>query len=361
MDNTGYGRKSQAYRRIMRKRARRRAVIINRIKYGTAALLILAVMIFAGIKLTGLAASHFKGKEGGGGDSAVVAQTEAQAQNFTIPPETEPDITMTYPVKAADYASITSDKVKSAYVSLVDIDKHEIIAGREYDARIYPASMTKVMTLIIAVENIENMNNTFTMTTEIIDPLVQENASRAGFDPGETVNAADLLYGLILPSGADAAQALATMVSGSETEFVKMMNAKCRALGLSKTHFVNTSGLHDENQYSTPIEIGMIMEYAMQNEICAKVLSTYQYTTAATPQHPDGIELTSTMFSRMYGDEAEGVQIVAGKTGYTVEAGNCLVSYAVKDNRHYICVTAGGTNKWHSIFDDIELYGHYLP
>lgn len=348
---------SQAYRREMKRRARRREIMINRIKYGTAALIILAVLIMGIVRMAGCAISHIKG---GSNQADEVVQTRAYVEPSSQEPVKQV-ITIPQPVKSADYKDITSEKVKSAYISLVDTDSHEIIAGRQYDAKIYPASMTKVMTLIIAVENIKDMNDTFTMTTELIDPLVRENASRAGFDPGEKVTANDLLYGLILPSGADAAQALARMIAGSEEEYAKLMNAKCAEIGLKNTHFANTSGLYDADQYTTPVEMGMIMEYAMQNELCAKVLSTYQYTTAPSPQHPGGIALTSTMFSRMYGTEAEGVTITAGKTGYITESGNCLVSYAVKGDKHYVCVTSGGTNKWDSIFDDIELYGNYLP
>lgn len=347
---------SQAYRREMKRRARRREILINRIKYGTAALIILAVLITGIVRMAGCAISHIKG---GSNQADEVVQTLAYVEPSSQEPVKQV-ITIPQPVKSADYKDITSEKVKSAYISLVDIDSHEIIAGRQYDAKIYPASMTKVMTLIIAVENIRDMNDTFTMTTELIDPLVRENASRAGFDPGEKVTANDLLYGLILPSGADAAQALARMIAGSEEEYAGLMNAKCAEIGLKNTHFANTSGLYDADQYTTPVEMGMIMEYAMQNELCAKVLSTYQYTTAPSPQHPGGIALTSTMFSRMYGTEAEGVTITAGKTGYITESGNCLVSYAVKGDKHYVCVTSGGTNKWDSIFDDIELYGNYL-
>ena len=348
---------SQAYRREMKRRARRREILINRIKYGTAALIILAVLITGIVRMAGCAISHIKG---GSNQADEVVQTLAYVEPSSQEPVKQV-ITIPQPVKSADYKDITSEKVKSAYISLVDIDSHEIIAGRQYDAKIYPASMTKVMTLIIAVENIRDMNDTFTMTTELIDPLVRENASRAGFDPGEKVTANDLLYGLILPSGADAAQALARMIAGSEEEYAGLMNAKCAEIGLKNTHFANTSGLYDADQYTPPVEMGMIMEYAMQNELCAKVLSTYQYTTAPSPQHPGGIALTSTMFSRMYGTEAEGVTITAGKTGYITESGNCLVSYAVKGDKHYVCVTSGGTNKWDSIFDDIELYGNYLP
>ena len=348
--------RSSAYRRIMRRRKRRRQIIIYRIKFGAVTVALLAVLIFIIVKCVGCATS----KSENNNDSAVVAQTDAVAENMIQQP-TKPVITIQRPVKSESYQEIVSDSVKSEVAALFDIDAHKVIAGRRYDDQIYPASMTKVMTLIVAVENIKDMDSTFTMTVDIIDPLVRQEASRAGFDPGEQVVATDLLYGLILPSGADAAEALAMMISGSEEEYVKLMNAKCSEIGLTRTHFTNTSGLHDNNQYTTPTEMAMIMEYAMKNETCAKILSTYQYTTKSTSQHPEGIELTSTMFSRMYGDEAEGVSITAGKTGYTIEAGNCMVSYAVRQDRHYICVTAKGTNKWHPIFDCIELYGKYLP
>lgn len=361
MDNT-HRTRSSAYRRMIRRRKRRRQIIINRIKFAAAAVVLLAAVMFLCVKGIGAIISKIGDNTTfDGGAVAYAAQTNAAVENLTKEAQTKPDITMPYPVKSPSYIEINSDKVRSEFVSLVDIDTHQILAGKGCNNVIYPASMTKVMTLIIAVENIKDMNDKFVMTAEIIDPLVQENASRAGFDPKEAVCATDLMYGLILPSGADAAEALAIMISGSSEEFVKLMNEKCRDIGLKSTHFTNTSGLHDANQYTTPTEMAMIMEYAMQNQTCAKILSTYQYTTQATEQHPEGIELTSTMFSRMYGDEAEGVQITAGKTGYTDEAGNCLVSYAVKQNKRYICVTAGGTNKWHSIFDDIEIYGNYLP
>lgn len=108
------------------------------------------------------------------------------------------------------------------------------------------------------------------------------------------------------------------------------MNEKCEELGLQNTHFMNASGLHNENQYTTPVEMAMILAYAMQNPECAKILSIYQHTTAPLASHPEGILLTSTMFGRMYGTEVPNVTIQAGKTGYTQEAGNCLVSYAEK-------------------------------
>ena len=264
-----------------------------------------------------------------------------------------------YPEKAENYTELTSAELLSPYIAVIDVTNNKIVAGRNAEARIYPASMTKVMTLIVAVENVKSMDDKFTMTSEIIDPLYRDSASRAGFEPGEEVTARDLMYGLILPSGADGAVGLAQMIAGSEEAFVELMNKKCEELGLKNTHFTNTSGLHNENHYTTPVEMAMILEYAMNNETCAKILSTYQYTTEVTEKHPEGILLTSTMFSRMYGNEVPGVEIKAGKTGYTQEARHCLVSYAESDGSKYVAVTAGAEGKWNVVYDDFKLYGDF--
>ena len=140
------------------------------------------------------------------------------------------------------------------------------------------------------------------------------------------------------------------------------MNAKCKALGLKYTHFTNPTGLYDEEQYTTPSEMAMIMEYAMKDETRAKVLGTYQYKTKATAQHPEGIQLTSTMYSRIYGNEAPGVLVKGGKTGFINEAGSCLVSYAVtnKGNAYVFC-TGGATYRWAPVYDEIYVYKNIIP
>lgn len=342
-------RRSRSYR-IRQKR--KRELMIK-----TGALITVTVLIFAG------SVGIWKNQHQTEGDT----KKQAGLQKREVVAEPTEEITeeikevFQYPEKSEKYVEIVSENVKSPYVALLDVEKNKIIAGRNSDTKIYPASMTKVMSLIVAVEHIQDLNQTFQMTAELVDPLVYAGASRAGFEAGDTVTAKDMLYGLILPSGADAAVGLATMVAGSESAFADMMNEKCEELGLKNTHFMNASGLHDENQYTTPVEMAMILKYAMENEICAEVLSTYQYTTAALASNPEGILLTSTMFSRMYGTEVEGVVIQAGKTGYTDEARNCLVSYAEKNGHHYVALTAGAENRWYVIYDDFEIYGQYLP
>ncbi len=264
------------------------------------------------------------------------------------------------PSANADTVQLTTE-IDSTYAVLVSLTDNKILAGKSANTRMYPASMTKVMSLIVAYENIEDLTDTFLMTSTIIDPVYRAGASLAGFSPNETVTVLDLMHGLILPSGAEAAVALAQYVAGSEEAFVDLMNAKAAEMGLVNTHFTNCSGLHNTNHYSTAVEMAMIMDYAMQYADCAKILSTYQYTTTPTEKHPEGVALESTMFSRMYGDEPEGVTVQAGKTGYTNEGHHCLVSYATDDEtgEAYIFVTAHAQEKFAPIFDAINVYSDY--
>lgn len=266
-----------------------------------------------------------------------------------------------YPVADGDTAGF-ADTVDAKYAMLWDVTDSRVVAARNADTAVYPASVTKVMTLLVAVENITDFTDTFTMTFEIANTLYLEEASVAGFSVGEKVNLEDMLYGCILPSGADACWGLAEYVAGTEEAFVALMNKKAQELGLKNTHFVNTSGLHDEDHYTTAADMVVIMQAAMENDHCRQVLTTYQYTTAATPEHPEGILLTSTMFSRMYGDEPDGALIIAGKTGYTFEAKHTMVSYAQGEDGHdYIFVSLGGSNRWKATYDAINVYTAFCP
>ncbi len=264
------------------------------------------------------------------------------------------------PMMHAATVSLT-DQISSSYGVLISLSDQIILAEKLANAKMNPASMTKVMSLIVAYEHIENLSDTVTVTSTIIDPLYREEASLAGFAPGEAVSLLDLLYGMILPSGAEASVALAEYVAGSEENFVSLMNEKAAEIGLKNTHFTNCTGLHGTEHYSTAVEMAMILAYAMEYETCAKILSTYQHTTAPTEKHPEGILLESTMFSRMYGDEPDGVTIFAGKTGYTNEAHHCLMSYAKDDatGEAYIFVSADCTEKFGPIFDAIKVYSDY--
>ena len=244
------------------------------------------------------------------------------------------------------------------YGIIIDKSTNKVVAARNATIKAYPASTTKIMTLLIAVENLKDMNKTFTMSYKITDPLYIEEASVAGFLNGETVKMNDLLYGAILPSGADASMALALTVAGSEDAFVDLMNKKVKELGLKNTHFDNVTGLHSVNNYTTVYDMAVILDAAMRNDICRKILSTYQFTTSVTPEHPEGILLSSTLFNYMYGTEPETATILGGKTGFVNESGYCIASFgkANESNKEYIVVTFGNSSRWPAFHGQISLY-----
>ncbi len=268
----------------------------------------------------------------------------------------------------AEYGDNTPDlMMDSDYGILIDLSDNHVIASRGGDKRIYPASMTKIMTLIVAYEHADSLEDTHTFTAEELDPLYAENASEAGFAAGETVTVQDMLYGCILPSGADATVGLASCIAGSEDNFVDLMNDKVKELGLKDTHFVTVSGLHHKDHYSTCHEMALILEYAISDPYMREVLSTYKYTTAPTAEHPEGIELTSTLFTRMAGDEAKGIFVQGGKTGFTNEALNCLATFAARCTEdmapyvkpEFLLVTAHVAGEYTPIFDAIHVYEKY--
>lgn len=252
------------------------------------------------------------------------------------------------------------EDVRSTNAILVDMDNGSVLACRGEKERIVPASMTKILTLLVAAEHIEQPEDTFTITIEITDYSYRNDCSAAGFSVDETVTIEDLMYGTILPSGADAALGLATYVAGSQEAFVELMNQKLEALGLSETtHFTNCVGLYDVNHYTTAYDMAVIMNAVMENELCRKVMSAHTYTTSATEQHPEGIEL-SNWFLRRIEDKDTGGEVVCGKTGYVVQSGHCAVSYAVDHSgRNYICVTVNGGSNWYCIYDHVRLYKRF--
>ena len=276
-------------------------------------------------------------------------------------PEPEPEQPALTLAQASENTRTLDLELYSSSAVLVDVQSGTVLAEKGMDEKIYPASMTKVMTLLVAAENLPDLDATFTMTQAIIDPLYLAGASMAGYVNGETVTMRDLLYGAVVPSGAEATEALAQAVAGSEEAFVAMMNEKAAALGLANTHFMNTSGLHDENHYSTVREIALILQAALENETCAEILSAENYRANETEQHPDGLAMTNKFLYRVHHEYAlNGAEITAAKTGYTAEAMNCCASAGTTpDGRSVICVTANAWTGEFCIEDHIALYTKY--
>lgn len=278
--------------------------------------------------------------------------------------KTEPEIIDLYARPAFNKAIIGED-VYSENAVLIDLSTNQILADKNLNDKIYPASLTKIMTVAVGLEMVDDLQDVFLMPEDIFGYLFEENASTAGFQPNEYIKIIDLMYGAMLPSGADATIGIGQYVSGSEAAFVEKMNEKLIELGIAETtHFTNTSGLHDDNHYSTVADIAVIFNYALEKPMFREILSARTYTSSPTNINPDGVQMTSTMFNRITGSEVEGVTILGGKTGFTDNAGSCLASIASKNGKEYMLITANASIECGASYphtaDAITIYGNYL-
>jgi D-alanyl-D-alanine carboxypeptidase (penicillin-binding protein 5/6) len=258
----------------------------------------------------------------------------------------------------------------SSKAVFVDLSTCTILAGKGTDEQMYPASMTKVMTLLVACEALEPSDYAaqVTMTAEVISQMQAEGASGFGFSAGDVVTVRDLLYAIALESDGAASIELAKYVAGTHEDFVHMMNAKASALGLMNTRFTNATGLHDPNHYTTCREMASIMAAAMENAEVGTLLGKDTYVTSRLK---DGVPQRITFFSTYYIDVVErgsgsyydvaqvdrGARVIAAKTGLTDEAGKCLVSCIRSSaGKLYIAVTAGASNSGEYCADLLYMY-----
>lgn len=252
------------------------------------------------------------------------------------------------------------EKLYSPFAILIDGDSGTVISEKRSKEKIYPASLTKIMTALVIIENIKDLEQTIVIEPEILNDLYEQNASRAGFLPNEEVKAKDLLYGVLLPSGAECCITLANYISGSEKAFVDLMNQKAAEIGMRNTHFSNSTGLHESSHYTTAEDISILTNYAVKNNVFYEVFTCQRYSTAPTNSHKDGITFYSTMFQNMEQANVEKGNMIGGKTGYTEQAGLCLASIAIINGKHYIFVSAKAegtheTEPYH-ILDAINVY-----
>ena len=209
----------------------------------------------------------------------------------------------------ADVFDIDSQKV-----ILLNLTNNETLYEKGKDDIIKVASMQKVMTALVAIEKIEDLDEKIVIQNGMFSSLDSDLAI-AGFYPGETLTYNDLLYATLLKSGADAAYALGIYVAGSEEKYVEIMNEKAKELGLKNTAFKNTTGLDAEGQYSTVSDIAILFKYALNNKDFKRIVSTENYTTT------DGAFI---FHGPIDAAKKRGMNyFLGGKTGYTEEAGLC--------------------------------------
>ena len=237
-------------------------------------------------------------------------------------------------------------KVEPYAVLLMDADTGAVLYAKNADERVEPASTTKIMTLIVALEQAD-LDSVVTISTK----AAGQRGSLLKVSAGEKIVMRDLLYGMMLASGNDAAVAVAEAVGGSEEGFAELMNKKAQELGMANTHFVAPHGMHVENHYTTASDMAILTRYAMQNPDFADIVSRENYTMPATNKHSAPWEVKNTN-KLLHSDDQYYYKYATGvKTGSTPAAGDCLVSSAAtKDGMNLICLVFGdefnGYRRW---------------
>lgn len=234
-----------------------------------------------------------------------------------------------FPVQAIDLETYSKN------ILLYNLDENTVLYEKSANEQIAIASLTKLMTAVVAIEHVSSLDEKVKLTYKDFEGLVEANASIAGFRIGQNPTYRDLLYGLLLPSGADAALALARNVAGSRERFVEMMNEKAKELGLVNTHFVNETGLDAKGHYSTLKEVAILFKYALKNEELSKIIKSDSYTMS---DRSFTVQSSTSKNIKRYGLSMD--YLLGGKTGTTSDAGLCLASIASKNGTNYMLITA---------------------
>ena len=248
--------------------------------------------------------------------------------------------------------------ISSESAILYNLDSGEVLYEKNSDEVRQIASLTKIMTALVTIENVDNLDKQVILTKEDFAGLIEANAVQAGFTNGEVVTYKDLLYGLLLPSGADAAKAIARNVGGTEENFINKMNEKAKELNLKNTKFSTVIGLDDKNNYSTAKEVSIIFKEALKNKTFKEIITTKEYQTS------DGkLTFKSTIQSNAKRYEIDIPYVLGGKTGTTSDAGLCLATIAKANDVNYMLVTLGALydkKAPHNIEDAKIVYDYFI-
>ena len=215
------------------------------------------------------------------------------------------------------------------------------VTGKNEDEKLPMASLTKMMTVLVGLEKIDDLGALAPVDTESYQRLVGENASMAGFFGGEMTTYRDLLYGAMLPSGGEAADSIAINISGSVLGFVGLMNEKVEELELKNTHFQNADGMDAIGHYSSAKDIAMLLKYALEDGNYRAIFTKKDYLSQPNDNHPEGLYMTSTVFDKLIDYNQDGFEIIGGKSGTTDKAGLCWATLSVKNGKEYIIITMG--------------------
>lgn len=257
-------------------------------------------------------------------------------------------MTLTIPVYANEI------DIKSNNAVLYNLEENRILYEKNKDQKVSIASLTKLMTALVAVENIDNLNEKVKFEKSDYEKLAKQDASPSSLDYNKEYTYEDLLYGLLLESGADCANALARLTAGSEQSFVNMMNIKAKQIGMNNTSFANPIGLDDKKNYSTVNDVAILLKEDLSNEILKPIITSLHHTLT------DGTKINHTIYSYMKTYKIDIPTMIGGKTGYELKSGYALASIAKKDNTTLMLITSKAKERPDHIKDAQKIYNYYF-
>lgn len=245
-----------------------------------------------------------------------------------------------------DILSADVDMSLAEGAALFSVDDNRIEYSKNLYERLYPASTTKILTALVALEN-GNLDDTIQISANALE--LESGATVCGFEEGDTVTLLDALRGLLICSGNDAAIAIAEYIGGSVDGFCDMMNERASSLGAVNSHFINPNGLHDDNHYTTVYDLYLIFNAAIKDETFIDIVGNDSYTATVTSSDGTTKELTWETTNKYFNGNAsypQNTTVIGGKTGTTNEAGSCLVLLSQCGERKYISIILKSVDGW---------------
>ncbi len=263
-----------------------------------------------------------------------------------------------FSIPASAY-QVSGFEVTAKAAVLMSLDTDEIIYSKNLDTKVYPASLSKLLGAIVLLEKTPDLDKEIiTMTKEAENEILGTGAAVVGFKVGEQVTAREALAALLIHSGGDCAIAIAHHYGGDSAGFMDMVNAKAQEIGMKNSHFGNPVGLHDEQTYTTVNDLILLTKYALKYDIIMELANKPRYTMKATNMSGERNLSTTNMLidntTSYYYLYAKGL-----KTGFTDEAGRCLISTATYNGYTYLCILTGCKNDWNNRIEFIETANLY--
>ena len=230
---------------------------------------------------------------------------------------------------------------------LFDVDDGKVDFSYQIFDKVYPASTTKIMTALVALENAD-LSDVVTVSQDADVSNFASDEATCGIKAGDQITLSDLLYGLLLHSGNDNAVAIADYIAGSEDEFAKMMNKEAKKLMATGTHFVNSNGLHNDNHYTTAYDLYLIFNECIKHDDFVKIIRAKSHTANITGSDGTVRSVTwepTNFYATGEAEKPDNVTVIGGKTGTTELAGNCLILLTEEENHPYISIVMNADTK----------------